>query len=340
MLGRDATEGAMGEHRRYDWTVRAAPMAFEDDGAAEAFAAAAAGTLRDDETGAFAEFLDDVALRFEVSSPSDLGAERLKALVARSVRAVVERFPKACVAATGVRFLTPWASDAVAALPADVAEYLDRAVRVVGPDCEDLSDETKAQVAKRLDPSKIGRGVACCHLRDDGELFIVAVDPVFEPKSLRHEAIHAAQVHASEEAMRAAFLAAAESGRELFAAAEKALGRAPDLSGVHRDVAWVRGACKPGNAAGAGAFGLSLSVHPNAETAALAGGIGVADGMSVVAAMHAAALLDGGFDDWTGDLAREIVAHRFQSEEHPAIDALFASAMANVSAMADAPAAR
>jgi hypothetical protein len=177
-------------------------------------------------------------------------------------------------------------------------------------------------------PRATGREVACCHLDDDGNLFVVPVDPVVTVRTLRHEAIHAAQVHADGGEMEAAFKAAAETGRAIT----EAIG-ADQADGRHRDLTWMR---KAASRADVRTLKLALTIHPFEDTAAVAAELGVQDREAVAASSFAAALLESGYDDWTGDLAREVVAYRFQDADHPALKALFTSARQGFARRAEA----
>jgi hypothetical protein len=229
---------------------------------------------------------------------------------------------------------SPELHDALADLPPSANALIeDGSVMIVYPDSPEVPDALKNEINRRANGTFTSRGAAVCHLRDDGQVLVVLISQHPSRTVIQHELIHAAQVWCDEETMRNAFEACGADGKRIAEACMKSGSPDGDREDVHRDVGWTRGACesaaasKDPNAWAHETFDLALMVHPTAETAVIASSYGIAHPRAVVAALHAHFMQLGGFADWKSDVAREIVAHRYEQGRHDLIDRLFNSAL-------------
>ena len=219
------------------------------------------------------------------------------------------------------------------ALPGYAIKLLETGrVQIVGED----SSEMPAGLAEEIRAKKKqgfwgfnSTGQAVCHLLADQNVLIVLIGNDHPWHVLHHEMIHAAQVWCALEAQKEAFISAATDGSRIVQSVEKLAGP-PDSSGEYRDLDWCSKACEaqmPNSERLHEAFGLALSIYPRAPTARVANSLGITNECAIVASVHAHYMLRAGFCDWKSDVAREIVAHRFEAESHPVITQLFVSAL-------------
>jgi hypothetical protein len=223
-------------------------------------------------------------------------------------------------------------------LPGCLLTFLDEGrVLLAGAGSDYLPANLRAEFAR-----KRGSGLAVCALREDGQIVVALDDDAHDSVSLQHELIHAAQVTASEYAMEAAFRAAAQGGSEVVQQIALQSGCISDVNGDYRDVDWTASACRvatltneerrikdPDEQRDAlmGALELALAVHPTGATLEIGKQLGIENPRALVAALHAHFMLESGFSSWRSDVAREIVAYRFEANWHPAMEALATDAL-------------
>lgn len=234
----------------------------------------------------------------------------------------------------------------IGALPAILQRLIGSAgILLAGPESHYLPLSIQAEFRQRRGRGFGSRGLAVCVLREDGQVVVALDDDAEDLPTLQHELIHAAQVFASPIAMENGFRAVAEDGRRLVASIVDICGDMPHRDGPFADVDWTASACcasremnearmlkDPTDTRDAygGALDLALLLHPRDATAEAGRLLGLAYRPQVVAALHAYFMVQEGFDQWRSDVAREIVARRFEHQWHPAIEQLATDALACV----------
>lgn len=234
----------------------------------------------------------------------------------------------------------------LAALPATLQRLIGSAgILLAGPESHYLPVSIQTEFRQRRGSGFGTRGLAVCVLREDGQVVVALDDDAEDLPSLQHELIHAAQVFASPVAMQNVFREVAEDGRMLVASIVDICGDMPHRDGPFADVEWTATACSASREmnearalkdpadrrdAYSGALDLALLLHPRDATAEAGRLLGLVHRSQVVSALHAYFMVQEGFDQWRADVAREIVARRFERQWHPAAEQLATDALACV----------
>ncbi|WP_199028904.1 putative molybdenum carrier protein [Ralstonia sp. ASV6] len=197
-------------------------------------------------------------------------------------------------------------------------------VRLVPPESAELSPEIVAHFRERGDDKITG-----VTFLKEGQQVVLAFSGrgARDEPTVRHEAIHVAQIWAGTDVMEQALHAAARRG-EAIAGAVAASGGLPPQ---REDELWwipsaMRRAYQDGRDGALGALKLAMMIYPRQGVSGVAKELGFSDREGVVAALCAHYLLETGFSDWQSDIARELVAYTFQSHSDPVVDALLESA--------------
>ena len=190
--------------------------------------------------------------------------------------------------------------------------------------------DLRQQISKR---AQGGLPSVCC-LTDDRQLLVV----LGRPTDLGHELIHATQVKADRPSMQGAFnLAVADGGRIVEAARNKVRGGQPaaDYADLTASLNFIKELGTPGKPGVSldtrimQSFDLHMIFHPRSPTEEIGKELGLPDRAAVGAAVFAHYLSAKGYTDPTVDVAREVVAYRFQHDLAP-LRPLFSNALERI----------